>query len=102
LTYGVHAAATVRGVDVESNIDGIRMRVQTAHERVDLQSPLVGGHNVANLLAAFACGLALDLRGPAIAHALSTVAAVPGRFEQIRAGQAFLVVVDYAHTPDAS
>src|SRR5262249_6741578 len=36
-----------------------------------------------------------------IAQALGIVGAVPGRFEQVRAGQPFLVVVDYAHTPDA-
>ncbi|MBI3637596.1 MAG: hypothetical protein HY216_15495, partial [Candidatus Rokubacteria bacterium] len=46
-------------------------------------------------------GVALGLAPPAIAEALGAVGAVPGRFEQVRAGQPFLVIVDYAHTPDA-
>src|SRR5438034_7500104 len=57
--------------------------------------------NVMNLLGAVATGLALGLEPAAIGGALATVGAVPGRFEQVRAGQPFLVVVDYAHTPDA-
>jgi UDP-N-acetylmuramoyl-L-alanyl-D-glutamate--2,6-diaminopimelate ligase len=36
-----------------------------------------------------------------IGEVLSRVATVPGRFERVEAGQPFLVVVDYAHTPDA-
>ena len=62
---------------------------------------MIGEHNVRNLLGAVAVGLALDMEPPAIAAALATVDTVPGRFEQIRVGQPFLVVVDYAHTPDA-
>jgi UDP-N-acetylmuramoyl-L-alanyl-D-glutamate--2,6-diaminopimelate ligase len=54
-----------------------------------------------NLLGAVATGLALGLELGPIGSALSAVGAVPGRFEQVNAGQPFLVVVDYAHTPDA-
>jgi UDP-N-acetylmuramoyl-L-alanyl-D-glutamate--2,6-diaminopimelate ligase len=54
-----------------------------------------------NLLGAVAAGVALGLDDAAIARALGAVGTVPGRFEQVRAGQPFLVVVDYAHTPDA-
>src|SRR5262249_25143169 len=37
----------------------------------------------------------------AVATALASVSSVPGRFERVEAGQPFLAVVDYAHTPDA-
>jgi len=101
LTYGVRAEADVRARDHHSTIEGIRMTVTTPRGAMEVASPLVGGHNVENLLGAAACGVALDVPLDAIARALSGVAAVPGRFEQVRAGQPFLVVVDYAHTPDA-
>jgi UDP-N-acetylmuramoyl-L-alanyl-D-glutamate--2,6-diaminopimelate ligase len=101
LRFGLGAGADVRALDHASSIDGIRVTVGTPRGRVDLTSPLIGEHNVRNLLGAVAVGLALDLELPAIAAALGAVDTVPGRFEQVRAGQPFLVVVDYAHTPDA-
>ena len=54
-----------------------------------------------NLLGAIGTGVALGLAPDVIAAALGSVTRVPGRFERVEAGQDFLVVVDYAHTPDA-
>src|SRR3989454_1777653 len=101
LTFGLGAGARVRAVEHQSSIDGIRMTVETPGGRAALTSPLIGEHNVMNLLGAVATGLGLGLEPPAIAQALAAVGTVPGRFEQVRAGQPFLVIVDYAHTPDA-
>jgi len=100
-TFGLGATARVRAAEHTSSLEGIRMTVATDRGRVELTSPLIGEHNVMNLLGAMATGLALGLEPAAIARALATVGTVPGRFEQVRAGQPFLVVVDYAHTPDA-
>jgi UDP-N-acetylmuramoyl-L-alanyl-D-glutamate--2,6-diaminopimelate ligase len=101
ITFGLGAGAAVRAVEHTSTIDGIHLAADTPGGRLTLVSPLVGEHNVMNLLGAVGVGLALGLEPAAISLALGGVAAVPGRFEQVRAGQPFLVVVDYAHTPDA-
>jgi UDP-N-acetylmuramoyl-L-alanyl-D-glutamate--2,6-diaminopimelate ligase len=101
LPFGLGPGARVRAVEHASGLDGIRMTVDTPRGRLALASPLIGEHNVMNLLGAVATGLALDLAPEAIAAALGGVRTVPGRFEQVHAGQPFLVVVDYAHTPDA-
>jgi UDP-N-acetylmuramoyl-L-alanyl-D-glutamate--2,6-diaminopimelate ligase len=101
LSFGLSPAALVRAVEHTSGLDGIRMTVDTPAGRLTLRSPLIGEHNVSNLLGAIAAGLALGLAPAAIAQALTAVGTVPGRFEQVQAGQPFLVVVDYAHTPDA-
>src|SRR3990170_2911615 len=101
LGYGLRPSARVRPLEHASTLDGIRMAVETPSGRLDVASPLIGEHNVMNLLAACAVGVALRMEPAAIGSALATVPAVPGRFERVEAGQPFLVVVDYAHTPDA-
>jgi UDP-N-acetylmuramoyl-L-alanyl-D-glutamate--2,6-diaminopimelate ligase len=101
LTFGLGPGHRVRAATWTSSLDGIRMRVETPQGAVDVTSPLIGEHNVMNLLGAIGAGLGLGLTPAAAVRALAPVAAVPGRFEQVKAGQPFLVVVDYAHTPDA-
>lgn len=101
LRFGLGEGAAIRPREYRSSLDGIRMTVDTPAGPAGVSSPLIGEHNVLNLLGALGAGLALGLEPAAAAAALAAVEAVPGRFEQVRAGQPFLVVVDYAHTPDA-
>jgi UDP-N-acetylmuramoyl-L-alanyl-D-glutamate--2,6-diaminopimelate ligase len=80
---------------------GVRMTVDTPAGALEVASPMVGEHNVSNLLAAIAVGVALRRPPAEIAAAVGGLGLVPGRFERVEAGQPFLVVVDYAHKPDA-
>jgi UDP-N-acetylmuramoyl-L-alanyl-D-glutamate--2,6-diaminopimelate ligase len=101
LTFGLGPGRAVRPRAYESSLAGISLEADTPIGRVALASPLTGEHNVMNLLGAIGVGTALGLSEAAIAQALREVSSVPGRFERVDAGQEFLVVVDYAHTPDA-
>ncbi len=62
---------------------------------------LPGAFNIENALAA---ALACEALGVSVEHiraGLESIATVPGRVESIDAGQPFLAIVDYAHTPDS-
>lgn len=67
---------------------------------VRVEVPLGGSFNVVNSLAAATVCAELGLSPAVIAAGLAAAPPVPGRFEAVHAGQAFDVVVDYAHTPD--
>jgi UDP-N-acetylmuramoyl-L-alanyl-D-glutamate--2,6-diaminopimelate ligase len=62
---------------------------------------LVGAFNVANILTAVGCGLGVGLEVEQMLTSLADFGGVPGRMEPVDAGQAFSVLVDYAHTPDS-
>jgi UDP-N-acetylmuramoyl-L-alanyl-D-glutamate--2,6-diaminopimelate ligase len=66
---------------------------------VDLK--LRGRFNQLNALGALAAASALGIDAHAIGEGIAAVRAVPGRMEEIDEGQPFVVLVDYAHTPDA-
>ncbi|WP_370116039.1 UDP-N-acetylmuramoyl-L-alanyl-D-glutamate--2,6-diaminopimelate ligase [Streptacidiphilus sp. MAP12-33] len=67
----------------------------------DASSPLPGPFNVANALAAIAAAVTAGLPLEAAVAGVAAVPGVPGRMEQVDAGQPYLAVVDYAHKPDA-
>lgn len=79
---------------------GLGLAMTYAGGRWTLESPLVGRHNAANLLAAQGVCLCLGL-GPGDMSALQNFAGVPGRLERVANAQGLDVFVDYAHTPDA-
>ena len=63
--------------------------------------PLTGDFNVSNALCAIAGLGEAGFDARAVAAAMGGSGGVPGRLEQVDAGQDFLAVVDYAHKPDA-
>ena len=100
-TFAIDGPADLRAEDVQVSLSGVRFTARTPAGPVALRSPLVGRHNVHNILAAVGVGLAQGVPLEAIAAGVAALKNVPGRFEQVDAGQPFTVVVDYAHTEDA-
>ncbi|QCW51176.1 UDP-N-acetylmuramoyl-L-alanyl-D-glutamate--2,6-diaminopimelate ligase [Nocardioides dongxiaopingii] len=91
-----------RAVDVALEREGSTFTVVGPDGvRVEAGVPLPGGFNVANTLAAVAAAAEAGFDPGAVATAIRRSGGVPGRLERVEAGQDFLVVVDYAHKPDA-
>ncbi|GAB2490231.1 UDP-N-acetylmuramoyl-L-alanyl-D-glutamate--2,6-diaminopimelate ligase [Arenimonas alkanexedens] len=97
-----HADASLRAEQVSLAPEGLRFDLVEGRERIAVVSPLLGRFNVDNLLAVAGALRALDWSLAAVAAMLPRLAPVDGRMSRVggRDGQP-LVVVDYAHTPDA-
>jgi UDP-N-acetylmuramoyl-L-alanyl-D-glutamate--2,6-diaminopimelate ligase len=96
-TFGLDPAADVRAEDVRSSVDGLTFRV----DGKDVTSPLRGMFNASNCLAAIASAGVVGVDADDAIRGLADAGQVAGRMEPVDAGQDFLVVVDYAHTPDS-
>lgn len=101
LTYGLSREADLTVEGATYSLEGIHARLSTPWGGGEIRSPLLGRHNLYNLLAAAGAGLALNLPLERILEGLAALQRVPGRLERVECGQPFTVVVDYAHTPDA-
>ncbi len=94
------AAAELRAHEARMGLFGIEASLQTPAGPISLRSPLVGDHNLENLLAAAGTALGLGLSPAAVAADLAASTGAPGRLERIEAG-GVAAFVDYAHTHDA-
>jgi len=96
-TFGLDPAADVHAEDVRTRTGGLSFRVGGR----EVTSSLRGGFNVSNCLAAIATSELVGIDPDDAIRGLATAGQVSGRMEPVDAGQRFLVVVDYAHTPDS-
>jgi len=96
-TYALDTEADVRATEVRSDVRGVSFRC----EGILVRSTLRGRFNVTNCLGVLAAARSLGIDPARAAEGIERAPMVPGRMEPIDEGQDFLVVVDYAHTPDS-
>ena len=88
--------------DIDVTAEGSRFRIATpGGGQIAAGCQIPGGFNVANALAAIAAAATAGYDAAQVARAIAAGPGVPGRLERIDEGQDFVVVVDYAHKPDA-
>ena len=91
---------TVRVASAQCDLNGIAGEISTPGGKIDFKSPLVGEHNLENILCAVGVGSALNLATHDLKSGIDAVGSIPGRLERID-NDTRHVYVDYAHTPDA-
>ena len=95
--YGIENAADYRASDIQHETATTSFR--TCGQTIQLRLP--GDFNISNALAAIAAARALGVEWDAIGQGIGAVELVSGRMERIAAGQDFIAMVDFAHTPNA-
>jgi len=71
VTYGIDAAADVRGTSVEFTTSGMRFTITSPDARISATLPVFGLHNVRNALAAASVGMAMGVKMDALRDALA-------------------------------
>ena len=106
VSYGLGGAAAdaiphLQASAVQLHDDGMRFSVQSPWGAGEVRLPLLGRFNVSNVLAVLATLLITGMEFNEALRRLARLEAVTGRMQRFGGGNAPLVVVDYAHTPDA-
>ncbi len=102
ITTGLSESADIHpSGKIQHGMEGLSFDADTPGGRIELESPLVGRHNVYNILTAVGIATAMGFSSDSISRGIKNMKAVPGRMEKIDEKQPYGVIVDYAHTEDA-
>jgi UDP-N-acetylmuramoyl-L-alanyl-D-glutamate--2,6-diaminopimelate ligase len=97
----VAGGTTLRVSQVRSRHAGTEFHLSCALGEATVRTQLVGSFNISNALAVLGALLARGTPFDAAIAAIEALVAAPGRMQQVGGQDAPLVVIDYAHTPDA-
>ena len=99
--YGLERKGDLWARSYEEGPEGLKFHFITPRGSLEGESPLIGRHNLYNLLAAVGAAEVLKVSHRAVLAGIAGTARIPGRLERIPGGDGVHVFVDYAHTPDA-
>lgn len=101
LTYGIDADADVKAEVLNMSLKGSRFILIYDERDVEIQTSLIGKHNIYNILAAASVCLKEGFQINDIKSGIESLSDIPGRLERIEEAEDVFVFVDYAHTEDA-
>ncbi len=101
VTVGRRQEADYRLESTVCDREGISLRIRRGRKVLRLRSPLLAEVNAMNILLAVAVADGLGIEEEAIARGVERTGRIPGRLDRIATDRGFLVLVDYAHTPEA-
>ena len=101
VTYGIKNNALVSAQEIIKSAKHTSFLLKSDFGTLLIILNFIGEHNIYNALAAAAAALYNGIPIENVKRGLEGLNSVPGRLEKVDLGQAFNVVVDYAHTDDA-
>jgi len=101
ITVGFLEDNTVWAAKAQCRLDGLYGQLTMPGGSFPFHSPLVGRHNIENILCATGAALAVGVPLSSIQAGISLLRRVPGRLESVPNAFGRFIFVDYAHTPDA-
>lgn len=106
VSTGFDPGHTVYATQDRYSAAGIQATLETPQGPLIVNSPLIGHHNLENILSAVGVGTVLKIPLTIMKDTLARLDQIPGRLQRIPdptapSGMERLLVVDYAHTPDA-
>ncbi|MBM7644262.1 UDP-N-acetylmuramoyl-L-alanyl-D-glutamate--2,6-diaminopimelate ligase [Scopulibacillus daqui] len=101
LTYGIDHQADLKAENIRITSTGTAFDLVIKNKRWPVHMKLIGKFNIYNVLAALSAGYLKGLSVETMIEAVEKVEGVAGRFEAVRGGQDFTVIVDYSHTADS-
>lgn len=96
-TYGLKKLADFNVKILENQMRGMLLKIKEN----EIWTQLLGEFNAYNLLAVFAASIILGLEELSILKKISQLQSVPGRFQTFYTQNNIMIIIDYAHTPDA-
>jgi len=101
LRYGLSKGLDVQATGYELSAQGSKVSIFSPAGALELETKLIGKHNIYNILAAVSLGVSQGVGIEDIRRGIEAVTRVPGRLERLTSPRGFHVFVDYAHTDDA-